>query len=334
MSKDATLAEIKKAYKDLSRIHHPDKNGGNDEKFVEIASAYEVLSDDEKRQVYNQYGEEGLNGQAGRQRGGGGGGGNPFADMFGGDFFGGGRQMKRRGPNTETTIETSLKTMYNGENLDLGVNMQGLCDKCEGTGSADGKVHVCSDCQGHGVRIVKVQLAPGMFQQIQTTCNKCGGKGKTIAKPCGKCHGTRVMRENRKYYMYVEPGSAKYFDHHFPGEADRVPDMDSGDLFVHVKESKDGNMGFRRRGKDLFRVEVLSEKEARDGGWSRSIPFLDGESNITLTRPVGQHVAHGEVQKIKKKGMPILHQEGEFGDLYIEYVVILRGVNKKGKDEL
>lgn len=301
-----------------------------------------MLSDDDKRRVYDRYGEEGLKGQGGA--GGGGGGGHPFGNMFG-DFFGGGggghHQMRQRGPNTETSIETTLQTMYKGENLDLQVNMQGLCDQCDGSGSADGKMHTCSDCQGHGIKIVQIQLAPGMVQQVQTTCNKCGGKGSTIAKPCGKCRGTKVMRENRKYYLYIEPGSAKYFDHKYPGEADKFPNMESGDLFVHVRESKTGNMGYRRRGKDLFRVEVLSETEASDGGWTREIPFLDGESNVTLTRKPGQTVANGEVQKIKHKGMPILHQEGQYGDLYIEYVVILQGVpnnkkkgGKKGKDEL
>lgn len=337
VSKDATLADIKKAYKDLSRKHHPDKNGGADDKFVEIANAYEVLSDDEKRKIYDHYGEDGLKNGGG---GGGGGGGhehNPFGDMFGNFFGGGGRQMRRRGPNTETTIETSLISMYRGETLDLTLNMQGICDKCDGSGSANGKVTVCNECQGHGVKIVKIQLAPGMIQQIQTTCNKCGGKGKIIAKPCSKCHGSKVMRENRTYQLYIEPGSAKYFDHVFHGEADRQPDVESGDLFVHVRESKDGNMGYRRRGKDLFRTEVLSEREAKNGGWKREIPFLDGVSNISLSRPAGTSIANGEVEKIAHKGMPILDHHGEYGSLYVKYVVILSGVgNKKGKgqDEL
>lgn len=337
MSKDASQAEIKKAYKDLSRKHHPDKNGGADDKFVEIANAYEVLSDDEKRQIYDRYGEDGLKNGGGGGPGGGGGGHNPFENMFG-DFFGGGggqrRHMRRRGPNTETTIETSLKSMYTGESIDLTVNMQGICDKCSGSGSADGKVHTCSECHGHGIKVVKVQLAPGMFQQIQTTCDRCRGQGRTIAKPCNKCQGSKVMREERTYQLHIEPGSAKYFDHVYEGEADRQPDgVDSGDLIVHVRESKQGNMGYRRRGKDLFRTEVLTEKEAVSGGWTREIPFLDGDT-VSLARPAGTVVVDGEIERVPHKGMPIPNHD-DFGSLYVKYVVILKGVRSgKGKDEL
>lgn len=332
MKKDASQSEIKQAYKELSRKYHPDKNGGDDAKFVEIAAAYEVLSDDEKKRNYDRFGEEGVNGQHG---GHGGGGGNPFDGMFGFNM-GGHRQMMRR--NTETTIDVSLKSMYKGENLDLTLDMQGLCDQCAGTGSADKKTHKCNDCGGSGVRIVKIQLAPGMFQQIQTHCEKCGGRGTTIKKACGKCGGKKVMRERREYHLYIEPGSQKKFDHVYHGEADKFPDGEPGDLIVHVKESKDGNMGYRRRGNNLFRTEVITEKEATQGGWSRDVPCLDGETFINISRPAGTTVSNGEVEVLKQHGMPIQNRDDEHGDLYIKYAVILVGGNKKAgskkKDEL
>ena len=336
LTKSASSADIKKAYKELSRKYHPDKNGGDDAKFVEISAAYEVLSDDQKRKTYDQFGEEGVNGQQHQQhhqqrRGGG----NPF------DFFGGGgfqhQQMRRRGHNTETHVKVTLVQMYRGENLDLSVNLQGLCDKCDGTGSADKKVETCSVCHGSGMRIVQVQLAPGMTQQIQTQCDRCQGKGHTIKTPCKKCRGTRVMRENRSYHLHIKPGSDKKFDHVFRGEADKVPDVESGDLIVHVSEDKSGNMGYRRKGRNLFRTEVLSEREATSGGWKRRIPSLDGESFIELKRASGVPVSNREVEVLKKQGMPVLDKDDEYGNLFIKYVVILSGKKSgknRGKDEL
>ncbi|KAF5098755.1 hypothetical protein D0Z00_001914 [Geotrichum galactomycetum] len=145
------------------------------------------------------------------------------------------------------------------------------------------------------------------------------------------------MRENRSYHLHIKPGSEKKFDHVFHGEADRVPDIESGDLIVHVTEDKSGNMGYRRKGRHLFRTEVLSEKEATSGGWKRRIPSLDGESFIDLTRASGVPVSNGEVEVLKNEGMPVLDKDDEYGNLFIKYVVILsgkKGGKNRGKDEL
>jgi DnaJ-related protein SCJ1 len=176
-------------------------------------------------------------------------------------------------------------------------------------------------------------LAPGMFQQIQTTCDACHGTGRTIVNPCPVCHGSKVVREDRDYNVVIDPGSPKNFDHRIHGEADQSPDWEAGDLIIHVQESREDNMGYRRRGNNLFRKEVLSAKEALRGGWNRSIPFLDGTTNIQLSRKVGSAVMNGEVETIKGKGMPQLRDHGKFGDLYIEYLVILPGGKKKNAHE-
>lgn len=331
VSRDASLKDIKKAYRNLSREYHPDKNQGNEEaaqKFIEIAGAYEVLSDDEKRKVYDRYGEEGVNGQMG---GGGAGRGqnmnhafDMFSHFFGGHqpFGGGGGHAPRRGQDLQANIEVTLQDQFRGSTVPLVFNLQGICDECDGTGSADGKAHRCPDCQGSGFRVVRHQLAPGMVQQIQMPCDKCHGTGNAITNPCTVCQGKRVIREDRSYKVVVEPGSPKHFAHKIRGEADQSPDYDAGDLIINISEARHGNMGYRRRGKNLFRKEALSLKEALHGGWKRAIPYLDGKTSIDLSRKPGQKITNGQIEVLKGKGMPSFHNQGQ-GDLYIEYVIIM-----------
>lgn len=291
---------------------------------MEISQAYEVLSDDEKRSNYDQFGEEGVNGQRGGHAGHGGGF-NPFQQMF--------NQQRgpQRGPNTEATVEVSLKDLYNGKSIPFNFNLQASCSSCKGTGSADGKFVKCSRCQGHGAVIMEVQLAPGMIQRIQQTCPKCQGKKEQILNACKKCRGAKVVREPKTLVFDLEPGSPREFEHVFHGEADKHPDMEAGDLILKVRESKKDNWGYRRRGSSLFRTEVLTQKEALKGGWSRDIPCLDGETNINISRKRGEKVFPGEVEVLEGHGLPI-HDSDDFGDLFIEYIVILKG--KTDKDDL
>lgn len=175
LPKDTSERAIKKAYRKLSMKYHPDKNQGNQEahdKFLEITEAYQVLSDPEKRRRYDMYGEDGIKDSAQ----GGGGFRDPFdmfSSFFGGDgFFGGGgnrRSQERRSPTVHTRLEVTLEDMYNGADVDVDISRWHICPKCRGSGAKDSSdIEVCKVCGGTGVKIIRHQLAPGMFQQVQT----------------------------------------------------------------------------------------------------------------------------------------------------------------------
>ncbi|KAF1942441.1 DnaJ protein-like protein [Clathrospora elynae] len=354
LKKDASEREIKKAYRTLSKKYHPDKNHGSDtaaQKFVEVASAYEVLSDKETRKIYDQYGHDGI--QQHKQGGGGGSRqqNDPF-DLFS-RFFGGSGHFghhggERRGPNMEVRVAVPLRDFYNGRKTEFTIEKQAICSACEGTGSEDGHVETCDTCGGRGVRIQRQQLAPGLFQQVQMHCDACQGKGKTIKHPCPVCSGSRVIRESETHVLEIEKGMPKGVRITYENEADESPDYVAGDLVVHLAESEpalgqlehertDGTF-FRRRGKDLFWREVLSLREAWMGDWTRNITHLDGHI-VQLSRPRGSVVQPHAVEIVKDEGMPIWHQQLEnneglqFGDLHVEYVVVLPDIMEKSMEK-
>ncbi|KAG6022836.1 hypothetical protein E4U19_004746 [Claviceps sp. Clav32 group G5] len=342
VSKEATDKQLKSAYRKLSKKYHPDKNPGDEtakEHFVQVSEAYDVLSDAEMRKVYDRYGHDGV--KQHKNGGGGGGGHDPF-DLFS-KFFGGhghfGRSPEEpRGHNVEVKVAISLRDFYNGAMTEFQWERQHICEHCEGTGSADGHVETCSTCGGHGFRIVKQQLAPGMFQQMQMRCDVCGGRGKSIKHKCPVCRGQRVERKPTKVSLKVERGAGQNSRIVYENEADESPDWIAGDLivtFVEKTPSPEDNpegvdgIYFRRKGDDLYWTEVLSLREAWMGDWSRNLTHLDSHV-VRLGRPRGQIVQSGQVETIVGEGMPKWHEEGdsvyhkyEFGNLYVTYEVVL-----------
>lgn len=317
------------------------------DKFVEVSEAYEALIDPESRKIYDQYGHEGLK-QKNQQ--GGGHNHDPF-DLFS-RFFGGGGHYQRgqpRGQSIEIKVAISLRDFYNGRDTEFQWEKQQICEDCEGTGSSDGVVDTCQHCGGHGVRIVKHQLAPGMFQQIQTQCDACGGRGKSIKHKCPACNGNRVVRKATTVPLKVEPGAARDSKIVYENEADASPDYVAGDLIVILAEKApdlenenpehvDG-VFFRRRGNDLFWREVLSLREAWMGDWTRNLTHLDGHI-VHLGRKRGEVVQPGHVEGIPGEGMPLWHEDGDsvyhetqFGKLYVEYTVILPDQIEKGMEK-
>lgn len=349
LKKDATEKQIKSAYRQLSKKYHPDKNPGDDSaqtKFVEVSEAYEALSDAESRSIYDKYGHDGL-----KQRQQGGGGHHDPFDLFS-RFFGGGGHYQRgqpRGHNVEVKVGISLRDFYNGRETEFQWDKQHICEECGGSGSEDGVVDTCGHCGGHGIRIVKHQLAPGMFQQVQTQCDACGGRGKTIKHKCPACGGARVLRKPTTVSLKVDRGAARDSRVVYENEADASPDYVAGDLVVTLAEKEpeleadnpdhvDGTF-FRRKGNDLFWREMLSLREAWMGDWSRNLTHLDGHL-VHLGRKRGQVVQPGQVDSIANEGMPIWHEDGdsvyhttEFGKLYVEYVVVLPDQLESGMEK-
>lgn len=312
-------------------------DGTAHQKFVDIAEAYDALSNAETRRIYDQYGHDGLNQH---KQGGSAHHHDPF-DLFS-RFFGGGGHFghgggQRRGPDMEVRIHIPLRDFYNGHEHEFSVEKQEICEECEGSGSADGEVDNCSQCGGRGMVVQKHMLAPGIFQQMQMQCDKCGGKGQTIKKPCKVCSGTRVVRKVSTHTLHVEKGMPKGAKVTYENEADESPDWVAGDLVVNLLEREpelgsadeervDGTF-FRRKGRDMFWKEALSLREAWLGDWSRNLTHLDGHV-VRLSRPRGETVQPNAVEVLKGEGMPVWlkerdHDGDEYGSLHVEYTVVI-----------
>ncbi|TEB33384.1 DnaJ-domain-containing protein [Coprinellus micaceus] len=315
--KSASDRDIRAAYKRLSKKWHPDKNKTPEAegKFVEIARAYEILSDTEKRQIYDRHGEEGLKAHEGGQQHPG----NPF-DVFQ-NFFGGGHhhQQARKGPTSLTEFEVSLADIYSGGDIEFMIKKKILCDHCRGTGAAsDGDIHTCTSCNGQGVKLVKQQIFPGMFAQSQVTCQDCGGRGKVIKRRCPHCQGNKVMDHTAHYTLEVQPGMPEGHEVVFEGEADESPDWEAGDIVLRVRSKKEQG-AFRRKETSLYWKETIGIDEALLG-FERNLTHLDGRTVILKRSGVTQP---NYVQVLKGEGMPLFNRPDQHGDLFVEYNVVL-----------
>ncbi|EJD06571.1 DnaJ-domain-containing protein [Fomitiporia mediterranea MF3/22] len=313
--REASDADIRKAYKKLSKKYHPDKNKDEDakEKFVEISYAYEVLSDETKRQIYDRHGEEGLKAHEGGQHHA-----NPF-DIFA-NFFGGHphHDQVRKGPTSLTEFEVSLADMYTGASIDFMIKKKILCDHCRGSGAAsDSDIHTCPSCGGSGIKIVRQQIWPGMFAQSQASCTECSGRGRIIARKCPHCGGSKIVDHTQHYTLEIAKGMPEGYEVVFEGEGDENPDWEPGDVVLRVRSKREKG-GWRRKESSLYWSQVMGVDEALLG-FERNLTHLDGHI-VTLKR---QGVTQpGFVQTIKGEGMPVF-QENKFGDLFVEYTVVL-----------
>lgn len=141
----------------------------------------------------------------------------------------------------EVRVGVPLRDFYNGHTTEFQLEKQHICDECEGSGSADGQVDTCKACNGHGVQIKKHMLAPGIFQQVQVSCETCGGQGKTIKHKCPVCQGNRVIRKVSTFPLVVEKGAPKGMRNRYENDADESPDYVAGDLHVTLVE-KEANL--------------------------------------------------------------------------------------------
>jgi DnaJ-related protein SCJ1 len=238
----------------------------------------------------------------------------------------------------ETVIEIPLSQIYNGGTIQIEIEKNVVCEDCSGTGAEDPNyVTTCDQCGGRGIRIIKQMLAPGIFQQMQGTCDRCRGTGKIITKPCKTCGGHKVHRETVQHDITIPQGFPLNGQIIVEQEADENPDWEPGDLVLTVREINNValNTGFRRRGADLFVDVPIGVYEALGGGFEKTLTHLDGR-NLTLRRSRGKLVQNGmrilkdllisgHVDKLENEGMPI-YNSAEFGSLYVTYHVVFPSV--------
>lgn len=320
VSKDASQDDLKKAYRKAAIKNHPDK-GGDPEKFKELAQAYEVLSDPEKREIYDEYGEDALK----EGMGGAGGGHDPFdifSSFFGGSGFGGGSsrgRRQRRGEDVVHPLKVSLEDLYLGTTKKLSLSRNVLCSKCNGKGSKSGASMTCPGCQGTGVKVTIRQLGPSMIQQMQQHCNECKGTGETINDKdrCTQCKGEKVVPEKKVLEVVVEKGMQNGQKITFPGEADETPDTVTGDIVFIIQQKE--HPKFKRKGEDLFVEHTLSLTEALCG-FQFVLTHLDGRQLLIKVNP-GEVVKPDSFKAINDEGMPMYQRPFMRGKLYIHFTV-------------
>ncbi len=326
VSKDATPDEIKKAYRSLARKYHPDVSSEAkeiaEEKFKEVSEAYEVLSDAEKRKLYDQYGHAGVDKQFGSDgftwddftryddiR-------DIFGDMFG-DMFGFGRrrQQSAAGPRTGESlrydVEIDLADALADKEIDISYPRTRNCSECKGTGGKDGKSETCRNCGGQGrVQMVRNSMLGQMVQVVE--CPTCRGRGKTFEERCEKCHGSGRSSETTKMRIKIPAGITDGDRIKIPGGGDAgYNGGQSGDLYVvvHVKPKK----GFERDGINLWTMVTTTYPRLVLGG-EEDVKTLD-EKTARLNIPPGTQV--GAVLRIQGNGMPRRASPGVRGDLFV-----------------
>eukprot|EP00741_Cyanophora_paradoxa_P021621 tig00000241_g20870.t1 len=328
VDKSASEDEIKKAYRKLAVKLHPDKNPNNPEaeaKFKEISAAYEVLSDAEKRKIYDMYGEEGLEGGGATH--------NPF-DIFesffgggGGGFFGGGGRGRggprgpRKGEDVVHPLAVNLEDLYKGKTTKLALNKHVICTTCEGKGSkGQGAVQKCYACHGSGVKITIRQLGPGMVQQMQSTCPECRGEGEVIADKdrCQSCKGKKVVQERKVLEVHIDKGMQHGQKIQFTGEADQAPDIVPGDIII-VLQQKEHARFKRVNVDDLYVEQTITLKEALCGA-EFIIEHLDGRKLVVKTAP-GEIIKPGDLKAIPDEGMPHYKRPFDKGRLFVNFTL-------------
>ncbi|CAF3483789.1 unnamed protein product [Rotaria sp. Silwood1] len=314
---DATLDEIKKAYRKLALKLHPDKNPDNDpEQFKQLSQAYEVLSDEKKRSLYDQVGEQGLKEGAGA---GGFHGSDPF-DIFN-MFFGGSfnNRQDNRGKNLVHQLAVSLEELYNGAVRKLALQKNVICDKCEGRGGKKGAVSKCTICNGSGVVIRVNQIAPGMIQQIRSPCSDCEGQGEKInpKDKCKTCDGKKIIRERKIIEVHIDKGMEDGKKITFSGEGDQEPGLEPGDIIVVLDEKE--HPIFKRDKTDLHMNVQITLVESLCG-FQKVIKTLDNRQ-LVITTLSGEIVKPGDIKCILNEGMPVYRNPLEKGRLVLHFDV-------------
>jgi DnaJ homolog subfamily A member 2 len=313
VAKDASEQEIKKAFRKLTLLHHPDK-GGDENKFKEINAAYEVLANAEKRALYDKHGLEGV-----KNGGGGGGGFDDIFSMFGqrGGGGGGRQKAKQKVKRTRREVEITLEDVFAGKMIQLDHTKTVICEDCDGKGGEG--VQKCKDCDGNGQVIKTVQIGPGMYQRAQMACAKCKGEGEIIdqKKVCKKCKGKKVYDQSKKVDVSIEPGCPSGHTITYRGEGNEIPGAEAGDLEIEISVKK--HKIFTRSGADLTLEKEITLKQALLG-FNFTVKHLDGK-DLLISTIQGEVLEDGAVKSVKGKGLPFHKDQMSKGNLTIKFKV-------------
>ena len=315
VSKQATPAEIKKAYRKLAIANHPDKNPGDkaaEDRFKEATEAYEVLSDEKKRSTYDQFGFAGIDGMAG---------GHDYSNVYSdfSDIFGGGGQSRGRrgsnGPNVGSSLRYDVTLDFEeaafGKKIELNYAHQIACKTCHGSGSKSGGTKVCPVCNGTG----QVRRNSGFFA-VASTCTNCNGTGRVVENPCSDCNGTGTVRKQQKLKVSipagVDDGSRVVLKGMGDAGANGGP---SGDLYVYVNVRP--HKYFVRHNFDVYVQIPINVTQAALGD-EISVPTIDGKT-VKVKIPSGTQ--SGKILRVKSYGIPTDRNATKRGDMYIKIQV-------------
>jgi DnaJ-class molecular chaperone len=341
VSRDASTEEIRRAYKDLARIKHPDR-GGDAEEFKQIQEAHEVLADEERRRMYDLTGsaQEGGGPMSGMAAGG-----IPFhfmsgmgpfgmpgvsfdmGDMFAGMFGpggGGGRPPRRRaprGPDKHQDIGLTLVDFYKGKQIKVKFNQTRRCPSCKGSGAET--TEPCGACKGQGTRTLVRQLGP-MMAQSTVACDACEGSGKRIMRACGSCHGKKFYEREKQLDIQIKPGMRDNEKMVFAGECSDSPDFDTpGDVVLTLRRTDLGineTDEYEWTGDDLTVRKKISYSESVLG-FTLSLDEHPGGARSVEWR--GGPLLHGAILKLEGGGMPRsgAGASGAHGSLFVQILV-------------
>jgi len=313
----------------MAMKYHPDKNAGDPdaaEKFKSCSEAYEILSDEEKREMYDRHGPDVFK-EGGGMRSGGMHADDIFRHFFGGDIFGdsfsprggGGGGGRKKTKDIVQELRLSLNTLYEGGKKDINIQKNVLCQTCGGNGSNSKKSYICKQCNGNGVRVIVRQFGPGMITKQHAQCDACMGTGEAIPDRdlCRTCNGRKVIASTKVIHLDIEKGLMEGKKIILRGEASEAPGATPGDVVFIVKEEP--HPIFKRDGVHLLMETTVPLVNALTG-FKFVVTHLDNRE-ILVDIPAGDILKPNDVRQIRNEGMPYYTRPYQHGNLFIKFKI-------------